>query len=61
MLDVEELLRELNEVLAKHQARMYVMGYEFDAWVNHEGEDWPHETARLWFQDGRIRDTKELY
>jgi hypothetical protein len=55
MIDLEELLRELNEVLAKHEARLYVMGYEFDVWFNHKDDDWTHETLRPYIH-GKFED-----
>lgn len=61
MLDCEALLRELNEVLARHEARIYIQGYDFEAWINHAADRWTHETIRLTTWDGTFHDIEELY
>lgn len=60
MLDVAELLRELNEVLSKHEARVYIYGYETEPWINHKDDDWTSERARLVTWDGIFHDAGEL-
>ena len=55
MLDVEALLEELNEVLDRHEARIYVFGYEAECWINSKSDDWTHETVRLYVH-GKFED-----
>lgn len=61
MLDIEGLLRELNEVLTKHEARIYIYGFESEAWINHQDDRWTEERIRLTTWDGRLQDVEELY
>lgn len=56
MLDVAELLRELNEVLAKHDARFYAFGHDFGCWVNNKSDDWAEEVAAIHCADGKFEE-----
>lgn len=62
MVDYKKLIADLNTVLIKHKARIFIGGYDSEVWLNWEGDDWAHEGARLaCWQNGRLVNVEELY
>lgn len=60
-MDCKKLLEDLNAVLEAHGARIYIEGYEWEAWINHVDDNWTKQEIDLNAWDGRLHDTWGRY